>query len=99
MKGAAATIRRMSSAPSSIDPLALASIRLRVGEVLDEIRPSIQEDGGDVELVDVSAAGEVRVRFKGACVGCPSSGMTLQGGIEKNLRALIPEVTAVTAVE
>jgi Fe-S cluster biogenesis protein NfuA len=51
-----------------------------------------------VELVDVTPDGQVQVRFKGACVRCPSSGMTLHGGIEKNLRAIVPEVESVIAV-
>ena len=53
----------------------------------------------DVELVDVTPEGQVQVRFKGACVRCPSSGMTLHGGIEKNLRAIVPEVESVISVQ
>ncbi len=71
----------------------------RVVRVLDAIRPSIQRDGGDVELVDLTPAGVVRVRFHGACIGCPSSGMTLRLGLEENLRRNIPEVTGVEPVE
>jgi Fe-S cluster biogenesis protein NfuA len=74
------------------------SLRQRVQEVLDLIRPAVQSDGGDLELVDVSDDGVVSVRFHGACVGCPSSTMTLQAGIERNLRQRIPEVTAVMAI-
>lgn len=76
----------------------LAGLRRRVALVLDQIRPAIQDDGGDIELIGVTAAGEVQVRFKGACVGCPSSGMTLHDGIERNLRQLVPEVTSVRAI-
>lgn len=75
------------------------SVRARVARVIDLIRPAVQSDGGDLELVDVTADGIVRVRFHGACVGCPSSSMTLQAGIERNLRDHIPEVTAVVAVD
>jgi len=75
-----------------------APLEQRVQEILDLIRPAIQSDGGDVELVDVSDDGTVRVRFLGACVGCPSSSMTLKVGIERQLRDHIPEVTRVLAV-
>jgi Fe-S cluster biogenesis protein NfuA len=70
-------------------------LRDRVQAVLDLIRPAVQADGGDVELVDVSPAGVVQVRFHGACHGCPSSTMTLQMGIARTLRARVPEVTQV----
>ncbi|MHC4079772.1 MAG: NifU family protein [Planctomycetota bacterium] len=66
--------------------------------VLDLIRPTVQADDGDVELVDVSDAGLVRVRFHGACVGCPSSSITLQVGIERVLKQHIPEVKEVQSV-
>jgi Fe-S cluster biogenesis protein NfuA len=58
----------------------------------------IQSDGGDVELVDVNDEGVVQVRFHGACVGCKAAGMTLSQGIERNLRAEVPEVTRVVLV-
>ena len=70
----------------------------RVKTILDLIRPAVQEDGGDVELVAVTADGQVQVRFHGACVGCPSSSITLQTGIERNLRLHVAEVTSVIAV-
>ena len=72
--------------------------RERVESVLDRIRPMMQADGGDIELVDVAADGLVQVRFHGACHGCPSSSMTLHHGIERNLRERVPEVTRVVAV-
>jgi Fe-S cluster biogenesis protein NfuA len=72
-----------------------ASLRDQVQHVLNLIRPAVQSDGGDVELVDVTKDGVVVVRFHGACVGCPSSVMTLQSGIERNLKNRIPSVTAV----
>ncbi len=74
------------------------SLRRHVEQILDMIRPAVQLDEGDVELVDVSEDGVVRVRFLGACVGCPSSSMTLQQGIERNLKRHIPEVKSVLAV-
>jgi Fe-S cluster biogenesis protein NfuA len=73
-------------------------LRSRVQGVLDLMRPAVQADGGDVELVDVSSQGVVHIRFHGACHGCPSSSMTLQMGIERHLREKIPEITQVSAV-
>lgn len=71
----------------------------RVREVLDLIRPMIRADGGDIEYVETTAEGIVRIRFQGACVGCPSSSMTLKMGIENNLKQHVPEVRGVEAVE
>lgn len=73
-------------------------VRDRVQRVIDLIRPAVQADGGDIELVDVTTTGEVQIRFHGACHGCPSSTMTLQHGIERNLKEKVPEVTAVVPV-
>lgn len=70
----------------------------RVASVLELIRPSIQSDGGDIELVNVGADGVVQIRFHGACLGCPSSNMTLKFGIEENLKSNVPEITEVIAV-
>ena len=72
-------------------------MREKVEEVLKEIRPSLQADGGDVELVDVND-GTVQVRLVGACAGCPMSTMTLKMGIEQILKREIPEVKEVVAV-
>ncbi|NLU41832.1 MAG: NifU family protein [Firmicutes bacterium] len=69
----------------------------RVKEVLDKIRPSLQADGGDVELVDV-IDGVVTVRLQGACHGCPMSRITLKNGIERYLKNEIPEVKEVQSV-
>ena len=74
------------------------SLREKVQNVLNLIRPAVQADGGDVELVDVTPEGVVQIRFHGACHGCPSSTMTLQDGIERNLREKVPEVTQVIPV-
>jgi Fe-S cluster biogenesis protein NfuA len=65
--------------------------------VLNKIRPSLQADGGDVELVDVKG-GTVKVRLTGACGGCPMSTMTLKMGIERILKKELPEVKEVVAV-
>lgn len=69
----------------------------KVKEVLDGIRPSLQADGGDVELVEVKD-GVVKVRLKGACSGCPMSTMTLKMGIENQLKRNLPEIKQVIAV-
>ncbi len=74
------------------------AVRARIQEMINLIRPAVQADGGDIELVDVTPQGVVQIRFHGACHGCPSSTMTLQMGIERNLREKIPEVTAVIPV-
>ena len=79
---------------------ATATIELReqVQTALDLVRPAVQEDGGDVELLDV-VGGTVRIRFKGACVGCPSSDMTLKHGIERHLIRRVPGIKKVVAAE
>ena len=90
-------------AESTSMPLELSPVEnpltLRVRAVLDTLRPLIQWDGGDIDLVDVSVDGVVRVRFRGACIGCPSSVATLRLGIEKNLREKVPEITRVIPVD
>jgi len=69
-----------------------------VQNVLDEIRPMLQADGGDVELVEVTEYGTVRVRLQGACQGCPMSQMTIKNGIERLLKEKISTVKEVEAV-
>ncbi|AEI15307.1 nitrogen-fixing NifU domain-containing protein [Flexistipes sinusarabici DSM 4947] len=70
----------------------------RVEEVLQKVRPSLQADGGDVELIDVSDDGVVKVQLTGACGSCPFSTMTLKHGIEMRLKEAIPEVKEVVAL-
>ncbi len=67
----------------------------KVKEVLEAVRPSLQADGGDVELIDVGDDGIVTVELQGACKGCPMSQMTLAGGIERILKERVPGVVAV----
>ena len=74
------------------------TLKQKVAKSLMAIRPSLQADGGDVELVDVSDEGVVSVRLTGACRGCPMSTMTLKMGIERALREQIPEIKSVEAV-
>jgi Fe-S cluster biogenesis protein NfuA len=70
----------------------------KVEDVLNKIKPSLQADGGDVELVEVGEDGIIKVRLTGACGSCPMSQMTLKMGIEKMLKKEIPEVVEVVAV-
>jgi Fe-S cluster biogenesis protein NfuA len=79
-------------------PQTAGTVKDRVQSVINWLRPIIQSDGGDIELVDVTSQGVVQVRFHGACVGCPSSTNTLQQGIERNIRDKVPEVTQVVAI-
>jgi Fe-S cluster biogenesis protein NfuA len=71
----------------------------KVEAVLDKIRPMLQADGGDVELVEVDEGGVVKVRLQGACAGCPMSQMTLKNGIERLLKQEIPEVKSVESAD
>jgi Fe-S cluster biogenesis protein NfuA len=70
----------------------------KVIEALDLIRPNLQADGGDVELIDVSSDGIVKVKLTGACHGCPMAQMTLKAGIEKVIKTQVPEIKEVVAV-
>ena len=70
----------------------------KVQAELDTVRPQLQADGGDCELIDVTDDGVVRVRLTGACGGCPMSQMTLKMGIERVIKDRVPDVKAVEAV-
>ncbi len=70
-----------------------------VEKVLEEVRTFLKADGGDVELVDVSPEGVVKVRLTGACGGCPMSSMTLKNGIERIIKKEIPQIAEVVAVD
>jgi len=76
-----------------------SGLKEQVDSVLKLIRPAIQADGGDIELVDVDSGGHVQIRFLGACIGCPSSNLTLQMGVERTLKERVPEVSSVEAIE
>jgi Fe-S cluster biogenesis protein NfuA len=73
-------------------------VQEEVNDALDKVRPSLQADGGDVELVEVTPEGVVKVRLTGACGGCPMSQMTLKMGIERLLKQQVPQVKEVVAV-
>ena len=70
----------------------------KVEKALLKVRPSLQADGGDVELIEVSDEGVVKVKLTGACGGCPMASMTLKAGIERILKEEVPEVKRVEAV-
>ena len=73
-------------------------MRERVQEALDKIRPALQADGGDVELVDVTEDGVVKVALQGACRGCPMSQLTLANSVERVIKQEVPEVKRVEPV-
>ncbi|KMY67154.1 nitrogen fixation protein NifU [Desulfocarbo indianensis] len=73
-------------------------MKQEVQEALDKIRPALQRDGGDVELVEVTEDGVVKVKLQGACGGCPMSQMTLKMGIEKVVKQSVPQIKSVEAV-
>lgn len=70
----------------------------KVESAIQDVRPSLQADGGDIEFVSVDESGKVLVKLKGACNGCPMAQMTLKEGVEKYLKSKIPEVTSVESV-
>ncbi len=72
--------------------------REAVEKVLDKVRPAIQADGGDVELINIRADNVIEVRLKGACGNCPMATLTLKAGIERVLKEEIPEVKEVISV-
>jgi Fe-S cluster biogenesis protein NfuA len=76
----------------------IETVEKKVEKALDEIRPNIQADGGDVELVAVEK-GVVKVRLQGHCVGCPMSALTLKQGIEAHIKQRVPEIVKVESVQ
>lgn len=79
-------------------PQSQSDLEPQVTAVLEKIRPMIQSDGGDLELIGIRSDGTVLIKLLGACVGCPSSTMTLQMGIERNLIEKVPGVIGVEQV-
>jgi len=71
---------------------------IKVQRAIDELRPNLQADGGDVELLSVDN-GIVKVKLKGACAGCPMSAMTIKWGVETFLKKKVPEVVRVDAIQ
>ena len=76
----------------------MGNLQSRVEATLDKIRPYLQADGGDIELVEITDDLIVRVKLKGACQGCPFSMQTLKGGVEQALMKEVPEIVGVAAV-
>jgi Fe-S cluster biogenesis protein NfuA len=70
----------------------------KVKKAVESVRPALQMDGGDMDLVEITGDGVVKVRLKGACVGCPMSQMTLKAGVERALKKEVPEIKSVEAV-
>jgi len=70
----------------------------KVEELIDKVRPGLQADGGDVELVNITDDNVVEVKLKGACDGCPMASLTIKNGIEKILKEELPELKEVKAV-
>ena len=73
-------------------------LKEKVESVLEKVRPLLQRDGGDVELVDVQDDGVVKVKLTGACSGCPMSTMTLKNAIEETIKNEIPEIKSVEQI-
>lgn len=73
--------------------------KAKVQEVLDAIRPSLQADGGDIELIDVTDDGVVKVQLQGACHGCPMSQITLSQGVERVLKDRVEGVVSVVPAD
>ena len=73
-------------------------MKTEVEKVIKEIQPSLRADGGDIELVEVTEDGVVKVKLKGACAGCPMSTITIRFGVERYLKAKVPQVKKVVVV-
>lgn len=71
----------------------------RIEQALDRIRPYLQKDGGDIEVVEITEAMDIRVRLLGACESCPMSFMTMKAGVEAELRGLVPEIRSIQTVD
>lgn len=73
-------------------------LKAEIEKVIQDMRPALRADGGDIELIDVNQEGVVKVRLKGSCLGCPMAQMTLKMGVEQYLKKRIPGVKRVEAV-
>lgn len=82
-----------------MDKKELNDIKLKIEDALNMIRPYLNEDGGDVELVDVDSDKNVKVRLVGACYNCPMSIQTLKFGVEQTIKRFVPDVKEVKEVE
>ncbi|NQU18901.1 NifU family protein [bacterium] len=76
----------------------MSDLKRKVEDALNEVRPTLQADGGNVDLISISDEGKVTVKLTGACGGCPMSQMTLKMGIEKVIKQRVPEIKEVVSV-
>lgn len=76
----------------------MSAIQEQVAQAIEEVRPSLQADGGDIRLVEVTEGNIVMVELQGACNGCPMSQMTLKQGVETYLKKKVPEVVSVESI-
>jgi len=76
----------------------MSAIQEQVAQAIEEVRPSLQADGGDIRLVEITDENIVKVELQGACSGCPMSQMTLKQGVESYLKRKIPEVVSVESI-
>ena len=90
-------LRTASEPRMSTQPTAPQTLRGRVEDTLERLRPALQADGGDIELIEVNGS-VVRVKMLGACGGCPMSMMTLKAGIEAAVVEAVPEITVVEGI-
>lgn len=75
-----------------------AELTIKINESLEQLRPYLHEDGGDMELVEITDEGVARVRLLGACSDCSMSMMTMKAGLEAQVKKIAPEITAVEAI-
>ncbi len=75
-----------------------SELHKQVAEIIKQLRPAVQSDGGDIEFVEVDDRGVVSVRLHGACIGCPSAAMTLKMGVEQTLKDRLPQISEVVCV-
>jgi len=73
-------------------------VKKKVVAALDKIRPYLQSDGGDAEIIELTPEGRVKISFLGACGGCPMASVTLKQGIEQVIRSEVPEIVSVEAI-
>ncbi|MBN2625189.1 MAG: NifU family protein [Spirochaetales bacterium] len=73
----------------------MSDLKERVSQALEEVRPSLQADGGDIRFVEITDENIVKVELQGACNGCPMAQMTLKQGVENYLKKVVPEISSV----
>jgi Fe-S cluster biogenesis protein NfuA len=87
----------MQNTPPAVTDV--AATKIKVEAALNKVRPALQADGGDAEIIDISPEGVVTLQLMGACGGCAMSMMTLRQGIERVIKMEVPEITAVEAAQ